>query len=239
MKVELINSTNYPLRQAYLAAKICTTNNTDFEAACDVIDEKKMERVVCACLDSGHESVLEHCTATFLVQGISRACSHQLVRHRLASYSQQSQRYVNMENADFVIPPSLGKDTERRKEFIVAYREAMQHYRDLIEKWHIKPEDARYILPEATATSIIISMNARELIHFFGLRCCQRAQWEIRELANKMLSECEEWFPEVFDGSGAKCDRLGYCDERDSCGRSPRLNDFFIVLDKIEGNWRY
>lgn len=150
----------------------------------------------------GHLSPLEHISFTFLVAGISRACSHQLVRHRLASYSQQSQRYVSESNFDYVTPPSIDND-EKRKIFHDTMDILRQQYQRLVALG-VKKEDARYVLPNACATSLVVTMNARELLHFFQLRLHPSAQWEIREMAGKMLALAHERAFTVFAETYAK-----------------------------------
>lgn len=185
-------------------------------------------------IQSGHESVAEHATFTFAVSGVSRALTHQLVRHRIASYSQQSQRYVNMEKFEYVIPESIRrcdweghsldpihltpKTFDMTDEYNAIMEDLKNAYRRFI-KAGIPEEDARYILPNACTTNIIVTMNARELRHFFALRCCERAQWEIRELANKMLELVKPIAPKLFENAGASCVQLGYCPEKKSCGK--------------------
>ena len=150
----------------------------------------------------GHLSPLEHVSATFFISGISRACSHQLVRHRLASYSQQSQRYVAESSFEYVTPPSVnGKEKEK------IFNETMEiiknQYRRLVDAG-VPQEDARYLLPNACATAIVVTMNARELRHFFKLRLHPSAQWEIREMAKSMLSLVQERTPTLFEDIYAK-----------------------------------
>lgn len=178
---------------------------------------------------SGHESVLEHAVFTFEVKGVSRALTHQLVRHRMASYAQQSQRYVDMSEAAYIIPESIDKclapatpdGCPLNIEYVNAIRKCEEVYRKLVGAG-IYPEDARYVLPNACTTNIIVTMNARELRHFFSLRCCERAQWEIRELANRMLKICKEVSPIIFEDAGPRCAQLGYCPEAKGCGRMPK-----------------
>lgn len=152
-----------------------------------------------SCFDLGHMSVFEHVSVTWRIEGISRACSHQLVRHRLASYCQQSQRYVKVgtDSMDwYVIPPSIGEDDMKCVEYEVAMYQCAKHYNSLLKKG-IKPEDARYVLPESTKTSINVTMNLREFANFYELRADKHAQWEIRELAEEMRGEMQllggEW----------------------------------------------
>ncbi len=182
-------------------------------------------------LASGHESPIEHVSFSFALEGISRALSHQLVRHRLASYSQQSQRYVDGSNFDYVVPPAIAANDKARERFEAFMAEAGATYRDLREILEAggrtggkANEDARFVLPQAAATRIVVTMNCRSLLNFFEQRCCMRAQWEIRRVAAMMLDICKETFPEIFTVAGAKCERLKYCPEGEdfSCGRYPR-----------------
>ncbi|MCS7285754.1 MAG: FAD-dependent thymidylate synthase [Anaerolineae bacterium] len=146
----------------------------------------------------GHESIIEHASATFEISGISRACSHQLVRHRLASYSQESQRYVSMDNPEWVLPPSIANDEEARKIWEQFAEKVKEAYRALRARG-IAKEDARFVLPNATATRIVVTMNFRELRHFFRVRISPQAQWEIRELAVRMLEIIYPYAPAVFE----------------------------------------
>lgn len=146
----------------------------------------------------GHESIIEHCSLTFEVSGISRACSHQLVRHRIASYSQESQRWVDMSSPQFVIPPSISSSEEARQvwdEFMAKVQETYRAFRAL----GIPKEDARFILPNATTTHIVVTMNFRELRHFFTVRCDKAAQWEIRALAKEILKISYDVAPAIFE----------------------------------------
>jgi thymidylate synthase (FAD) len=154
---------------------------------------------------AGHGSVLEHCCFTFSIEGISRACSHQLVRHRIASYSQQSQRYVKGDKFDYVIPPEIEKREDLKKVFDEHMRNTKTLYNTLI-LCGMKKEDARYLLPNATTTNIVVTMNARELLHFIELRTSPRAQWEIRELAGEMLKQLKEVAPVIFSNINVKED---------------------------------
>lgn len=161
----------------------------------------------------GHGSVIEHASFTFSVEGVSRAMTHQLVRHRIASYTQQSQRYVKY-NAleDYVTPPSISKSAEAKKTFDATLESAAGAYEALL-KMGVPKEDARFVLPNAAKTNIIVTMNARELRHFFNVRCCERAQWEIKEIALEMLRQAKRAAPALFENSGPTCVELGYCAE--------------------------
>ncbi len=231
LKVEILAYTPNPLDVIYSACRQCYSPSSAISVFCDenVPREKKIS-LVKKVLSSGHESPLEHVSFTFAIEGISRACSHQLVRHRLASYSQQSQRYVRLEDLPFIIPPIIEKNDTAREKFIEAISILEKTYRELVtileneygEKGEKILQDARYILPNACETKIVVTMNARELIHFFENRCCSRAQWEIRNLAYQMLELVRGILPEIFNDIEAKCARLGYCPEGPfTCGKYP------------------
>lgn len=145
----------------------------------------------------GHESIIEHACLTFEISGISRACSHQLVRHRLASYSQESQRYVDMSNAQWVVPPSIAASAEATAIWEGALQDLREAYQAL-RRLGIPKEDARYLLPNATQTRIVVTMNFRELRHVFRLRISRHAQWEIRAVAAEMLRLAYQVAPDVF-----------------------------------------
>lgn len=193
------------------------------------VDREVQADFVRKVLESGHDSPVEHASFTFAVAGISRACSHQIVRHRIASYSQQSQRYVDASSMDYVLPPAIASIPEARERFEAFMAEVGHAYRDLkdILEAHGRKdkakEDARFVLPQAAETRMVISMNCRALLHFFNLRCCMRAQWEVRALAGAMLALCRAELPAIFATAGAKCESLGYCPEapRFACGRYP------------------
>ena len=148
-------------------------------------------------LRQGHESIVEHASATFEVSGISRACSHQLVRHRLASYSQESQRYVDMSSPELVCPDSIAEDPEARAIWDAHMTRVQEAYRAL-RSLGVRKEDARFVLPNATATRIVVTMNFRELLHFFRLRITPEAQWEIRRLGIEMLRLVVPFAPTIF-----------------------------------------
>jgi thymidylate synthase (FAD) len=161
----------------------------------------------------GHASVIEHASFTFSVEDVSRAMTHQLVRHRIASYTQQSQRYVTYDTIEkYVTPPSIVGNAEAKKVFDETLERISEAYRQLL-KMTVPKEDARFILPNAAKTNIIVTMNARELRHFFNLRCCARAQWEIREVATEMLKQAKKAAPALFEDCGPTCVEVGYCPE--------------------------
>jgi len=167
------------------------------------------------------EELLKHLSFTFAISGLSRACTHQLVRHRLASYSQQSQRYVRVERLadEAVEPPSIACRPEADVFFRGFIRASEYIYNKLIGLG-VPEEDARFVLPNAAPSNIIVTMTGSALYHFFGLRCCNRAQHEIRELADRMLVLCRRVEPELFRKAGPYCFQKGYCEEGPlSCGR--------------------
>lgn len=218
MNIELIAYTPSPESICDLGARVCVSY--------DIPEPDEDLKALGHALASGHKSVLEHATFTFAIEGISRACSHQLVRHRMASYSQQSQRYVNMDGFDYVTPESLkgqiymGPDGIRET-YADIMRDLNDIYQQMIEDG-APEEDARYILPNACTTNIVMTMNARELRHFFSLRCCERAQWEIKQVAEIMLALVREVAPTLFEDAGPRCKQLGYCPEARGCGRMPK-----------------
>jgi len=214
MEVRLLSYTPEPDRVVVLSARLCYSRINISELS-EKLTNEKVRELLDRLKRSGHLSPFEHASFTFGIEGISRVTSHQLVRHRIASYSQQSQRYVKMSNADFVIPPSIKKN-ESALELLSNVNElAKATYNKLIELG-IPEEDARYVLPQGITTKIIVTMNARELLHFFNLRCCLRAQWEIRIMANLMLKEVKKVAPIIFEKAGPFC-FSGPCPEEGPC----------------------
>lgn len=169
--------------------------------------------------EHAHESPLEHASLTWHIT-CSRACSHQLVRHRIASYSQQSQRYVKMEDLPVIVPPTFEETEQRHHRFVKVMQDLAWDYGCALEAG-IPAEDARYLLPNCVATQIVVTMNFRSLLHFFNERCCNRAQWEIRDLANQMLGICKSLYPCVFENAGPHCMKLKLCPEAKPCGARP------------------
>lgn len=223
MKVELQNHTPEPDKTAAHAALTCYSEDIpDME---DMTDEKIRE-ILEKIKESGHHSVIEHASFTFAIHGISRTTTHQLVRHRLASYSQQSQRYVDIEDFDPVVPETISENEEAREIFDEMMDDVKEAYESLKDIDDVPLEDARYVLPNATKSNIIVTMNARELWHFFTLRCCKRAQWEIRELSNRMLDKVKDVAPIIFEEAGAPCIR-GPCPESEEffCGEPISRDD--------------
>jgi len=241
LKVILLTHTPDPEAAVAMAAKLCYSPS-DVEDLKEKVGRKSQKDFVERLMKMGHMSPVEHVSFTFAVEGISRACSHQLVRHRLASYSQQSQRYVS-ESAgfDYVIPPSIQSDRELRKAFVQFMDEAQQAYNDLICKLHEKGlkgeaanQDARFLLPNAAETKIMVTMNARELLHFFKVRCCNRAQWEIRAMAELMLKSVKKAAPVIFKKAGPGC-LYASCPEGEySCGKTKDVRKKYGVVSRTK-----
>jgi thymidylate synthase (FAD) len=211
MNVKLIGYTPNPEKLPAMAAIL--THSKIKPETLDKKPRKEQSTVLEQVLKLGHTSVIEHTSFTFAISDVSRSLTHQLVRHRIASYSQQSQRYVNLNEPNYVIPPSIEKNKRTKK----AYEETMEtiwaHYNKLLDL-KIPSEDARYVLPNATCTNIMVTMNARSLLNFFELRCCLHAQWEIRLLANKMLQEVKKVAPLIFKNAGPSCKTKQICSEK-------------------------
>ncbi len=219
MEVRLINYTKDPEKIVAQSARLCYSalSVEDLE---EKLTNESITKLINKIMKLGHYSVLEHATFTFAIEGISRVTSHQLVRHRLASFSQQSQRYVkiNKEGFPYIVPKTIAQEGKLNKIFINAVEKLDGIYQLLLD-YNIDAEDARYILPQAVTTKIIITANARELLHIFRLRCCNRAQWEIREAAIEMLKKVKYIAPTIFKNAGPPC-ILGPCSEGElSCGK--------------------
>jgi len=185
------------------------------------LSNEKRSKLLKIVLSSGHLSTIEHAYFTFSVAGISRATSHQLVRHRIASFSQQSQRYVKFKNGNFpvIVPPKIKNNPKIKTKFLKKIAEIGKFYEEMCETG-ILPEDARYILPNCAETKLVVSMNARSLLNFFEHRLCLRAQWEIQILAQKMLKICQKLCPEIFQFAGPTCQTEKICWEgKMSCGK--------------------
>ncbi len=219
LRVVLLACTGQPEEVVARAGRLCyfPSNISDLKKA---ITKNKAREMIMKLSESGHLSAFEHASFTFGIEGISRVCSHQLVRHRIASYSQQSQRYVTFgDNFDYIIPESIKKNKKLLKKYEDAVLFTKKVYDELIEEG-IHKEDARYVLPNASETKIIVTMNARELLHFFTLRLCRRAQWEIREMAKLMLKEVKKIAPNIFCNAGPECIRTRCPEGKMSCGKS-------------------
>ncbi|MFA6358243.1 MAG: FAD-dependent thymidylate synthase [Candidatus Omnitrophota bacterium] len=231
LNVKLLELSQNPVSLIYAACRQCYSEKFAGDVFSDAaISIEKQEEFVKNIVASGHTSPLEHVKFTFAIEGVSRALTHQLVRHRLASYSQQSQRYVKEKDFDYILPPAIERNPEAKDEFEKLMVQIQQSYTKLIAflgndniRGELANQDARFALPQAAETKIVVTMNCRELLHFFEHRCCTRAQWEIRKLANRMLDICREKLPVVFLDAGAKCEALGYCPEGEkfNCGKYP------------------
>ena len=291
LKVKLVSHTINPEEVVASAAKLCYSP-VGIEEIVEKLDDESVEKFIAKLASINHLSPFEHASFTFAVEGVSRTLTHQLVRHRLASYSQQSQRYVKEDSFDFIIPPAIKDNKKARQTFIKHMEDSQKAYDNIVRElmidkifdtdkyykwyekitefestkdnkdWNVKEiyknllntnnvekvdeylnlfkkeftkeynafekeaiEDARYVFPNAVETKIVLTMNARSLMHFFKLRCCNRAQWEIRALADEMLSQVIKVAPAIFSNSGAPC-TFGKCPEGSmSCGKTRSLED--------------
>ena len=275
LKVKIIAHTPEPDKVVAQAGKLCYSA-VGVDEITQKLTEEEIARYVNMLANIGHESPLEHVSFTFAIEGISRACTHQIVRHRIASYSQQSQRYVKLEQFEYIIPPAIESNPEAKRIFIESTERDQKAYDELVDllledilidkhaadygscireilkenpdavpdrskvldlyaekflKEYGKAEkqaieDARYVFPNACETKIVVTMNARSLLHFFNVRCCNRAQWEIREMATEMLKECKKIAPALFKKAGPDC-VYGKCGEGKMSCKHPRKEDEF------------
>lgn len=218
MKVNLIWHTPEPQRVVAMAARLCYSP-VGAEQLAESMSDEQVEKLVGKIVDLGHWSTLEHVSFTFAIEGVSRVLTHQLVRHRIASYSQQSQRYVSEHDFEYIVPQSIAANTEAAAKFTELMKQIRDTYDELIELG-VHKEDARYCLANATETKIVVTMNARALLNFFTLRCCERAQWEIRQMAEGMVEQVKQVAPLLFKKAGPTCVAEGYCSEGAmTCGR--------------------
>ncbi len=241
LKVKLIAYTPEPEKIVSAAAKLCYSR-VGTDDIMENLNDENTEKFLKMLMELGHESPIEHVSFTFAVEGVSRTLTHQLVRHRIASYSQQSQRYVKLEQFQYILPHSIEEMPEARELFIKSMEESQNTYNKLVEMLidkHMKRliiegknekaakkaaekmaiEDARYVFPNACETKIMFTMNARSLFNFFRHRCCNRAQWEIKEMADKMLEEVKVVAPTLFKNAGPSC-LVNSCPEGSmTCGK--------------------
>lgn len=248
-KVSLIAYTPNPEKTVASAAKLCYSSAT-IDDLMDGLTEEKVTSFVDMLSEIGHESPIEHASFTFGIEGVSRAFLAQITRHRIASYSVKSQRYVNEGCFEYVTPPEIEEDEEALEMYNESMRLAQKCYDKLAEiltEKHKKDflnegkdektalrlaskkaiEDARFVLPNACETKMVVTMNARSLLNFFRHRCCNRAQWEIREVANQMLALVKEVAPEIFKKAGPPC-LNGSCPEgKMSCGKAKEIREFY------------
>lgn len=228
LKVELIKYTENPESVVALAAKLCYSDS-DIIGLKEGIDNKDISGFIKKLISLNHLSPIEHASFTFGVEGVSRALLAQITRHRIASFSVKSQRYVNAEKFNYVIPPEikkLGKTEEeefkRQMDIIHGFYKG---WSDKLGKSEKGNEDARFVLPNACETKFLLTMNARELMHFFELRCCNRAQWEIRELAWKMLELVNKVAPNIFSMAGPSCGYKPCGEGKMTCGKSNEVKE--------------
>ena len=252
MQVKLLAYTPEPEKTVACAAKLCYAA-ADIDTVYEGLTEEKTASFLEMLQSIGHESPIEHASFTFGIEGVSRSLLAQITRHRIASFSVQSQRYVREDGFEFVLPPEIAGIPEAKEEFLRAMEEDAQHYQqltELLKERHKQEllaagetekaasrkaekqaiEDARFVLPNACATKMICTMNARSLLNFFSHRCCNRAQWEIRELATQMLKEVRQAAPHLFGQAGPPCLR-GNCPEgKMSCGKMAEVREKFKAL---------
>lgn len=252
MKVKLLAHTPEPEKVISMAAKLCYSQVGVDEIA-ENLTEESINKFLNMLVSIGHESPIEHVTFTFGIEGISRSCSHQIVRHRIASFSQQSQRYVKLDQFEYIIPPEIEKNEEAKKIFIESMNKCQEdydklveilftkHYQELLNKGvnekkaktqaeKMSIEDARYVFPNACETKMVFTINARSLYNFFHHRCCERAQWEIRELATEMLRLVREVAPILFNNVGPSCLNSPCPEGNMTCGKIKDIREKFKNL---------
>ena len=260
MLVTLIAHTNDPEKTIAAAAKLCYSD-AHIETLLDGLTPEKTAAFLQKLNDFGHASPIEHASFTFGIEGVSRTFLAQVTRHRIASFSVQSQRYVRLDDFRYVVPPEIEAIPEAKEAFLASMEEDAKRYLDLahkLEEGHTARlmaegmpekqarakaskqanEDARFVLPNACETKMVVTMNARSLMNFFQLRCCNRAQWEIREMAWQMLALCKQAAPALFEHAGPAC-VSGACPEgKNTCGKAAEVREKagnlkkFHVVDK-------
>ena len=219
--VNLISKPDNMLKTIYTACRTCYSADMPINIYNSTDDEEKMLKLIERVVSSGHYSTIEHIQVSFAISNVSRACTHQLVRHRHMSFSQKSQRYVKEKGQfDYIIPPTIEKNPEMKLKFENLMSEISKVYGELTDAG-ILAEDARAVLPNATSTSLVASLNLRELIHLANLRLCTRAQYEIRTMVKMMCDALVAEEPWLKPYLVPKCERFGFCDEDKSCGRMP------------------
>jgi len=217
--VELISKPENMLRTIYTACRTCYSADSPINIYDKAEDEEKMLKLISRVISSGHYSTIEHIQVSFAISNVSRACTHQLVRHRHMSFSQKSQRYVKEKGQfDYLTPPTIQKNPELKEKYDDFMKKVADFYTEMTENG-IPAEDARFILPNAAASSMVASLNLREMIHLANIRLCTRAQDEIRLLVRMMCNALIEQEPWLKPYLVPKCERLGFCDEDKSCGR--------------------
>lgn len=260
LKVNLIEYTPNPEKVIAASAKLCYSGS-GVDDIMKNLDERNITKFIDMLMSYGHQSPIEHVSFTFAIEGVSRSLTHQLVRHRIASYSQQSQRYVKLSQFQYIVPPEIEKNRKAKEIFVKTMEQDQKAYDELVQllkesaydelkedytkankseldEKHITLflnksekkaiEDARYVFPNACETKIIVTMNARELMHFFNERCCNRAQWEIRVMAREMLNKVKNVAPVLFKFSGPNCVK-GICPEGTmTCGKSEEIRKLYL-----------
>ena len=238
-KVKLIRYTPAPEELVAMAGKLCYSAS-DLDDLSEGVAEKDQTKYLKRLAEMGHLSPVEHASFTFGIEGVSRSLLAQITRHRIASFSVQSQRYVALgddgNGFDYIMPPEIAALGE---EEAAEYRREMEQIDRWYQTWRQKlgtgeksNEDARFVLPNAAATRMLVTMNARELLHFISLRCCNRAQWEIRAVAWQMLEQAYEAAPALFEKAGPGC-ACGACPEgKKSCGRSAEVRERLEALHR-------
>jgi len=225
--VKLISKPKDMLRTVYTACRTCYSADSPINIHQNSTDEEKMLKLIKNVVASGHHSTIEHIQVSFAISNVSRACTHQLVRHRLMSFSQKSQRYVQEKGQfDYIIPPTIERNPELKAKFEDFMGEISNKYQEFVEAG-IPAEDARFVLPNAAASSLVASLNLRELIHLAQLRLCTRAQYEIRTMVKAMCDEIVKEEPWLKDYLVPKCEFFGFCDEHKSCGRKITKAELF------------
>lgn len=245
LHVELLQYTGDPEKIISAAAKLCYSSS-GVKDVLDGLDSEKVEKFLKMLMDLGHESPIEHVSFTFGIEGVSRSLLAQITRHRIASYSVKSQRYVKEGQFEFITPPAIAENPKAHKLYIESMEQAQATYNqlaDILSEQYITEnleagmaekqaknqaekkaiEDARFVLPNACETKMIVTMNARSLMNFFHHRCCSRAQWEIRALADEMLRLVKEVAPTLFSLAGPSC-VAGPCPEgKMTCGKAAEM----------------
>lgn len=225
--VKLISKPENILKTVYTACRTCYSAQSPVDMYANDVDEEKMLKLIRNVVASGHHSTIEHIQVSFAISNVSRACTHQLVRHRLMSFSQKSQRYVQEKGQfDYIIPPTIDRNPELRKKFVEFMGEISDKYQEFVDAG-IPAEDARFVLPNAAASSLVASLNLREMIHLAQLRLCTRAQYEIRCMVKAMCDELTAQEPWLKEYLVPKCEALGFCDEHKSCGRKITKAELF------------
>ena len=236
MEVTLLTYTPEPEKVVAAAAKLCYAGDVDIKELMDNLTPSQTNAFVKKLADMGHESPFEHVSFTFGVQGVSRALLSQATRHRLSSYSVRSQRYCDEQYFTYEMPVPIQNSEELSDKYKHLMNYIADFYAEMVDNG-IKKEDARSILPNACDTSFVVTMNARELFHFFNLRICNRAQAEIREMATRMFVLVKQAAPALFKNAGASCDTLGYCPEgKMSCGKKPTLDKMLAAYEQVKSN---